>query len=372
MTRKKVLIADDMELNREILAVALEDNYDLIEAEDGVQAIERLKEYGEQLSAVLLDLVMPNMNGYGVMSYMRSHGLLAHIPVLIISASSGETEQICLKNGASDFIHKPFDHEIIRSRVQNIIELFTYKRSLEAQVAAQTEALLQQNRLLEEQAVRLRETNEKIISVLGTVVEYRNLESGEHVQRVKGFTRIMAQRAAVMFPEYGLTPHRIDVIVSASAMHDIGKIAIEDRILLKPGRLTREEFEQMKTHTTRGYDILNQITGVWDEEYGTVSREICRHHHERYDGRGYPDGLVGEEIPISAQLVSVADVYDALVSERCYKKAFDKETAYRMILNGECGAFSPKMLACFSASKAEFEALADRLRAPAPDPAAVG
>ena len=296
--REKVLIVDDIELNREILAVALGDEYEVLQASDGVQTIEILKTDSEGITAMLLDLIMPNVDGYAVLDYMREHGLLERIPVIVISAESARDVEVkCL---------------------------------------------------------------EKIVDVLGTVVEYRNLESGEHIKRVKEFTNILAEKAAEKYPEYGLTPEKIAVIVAASPLHDIGKIAIKDSVLLKPGRLTDEEFEYMKTHTTKGCEILTQIAGTWSEEYEKISYEICRHHHERYDGKGYPDGLAGEDIPISAQLVSIADVYDALVSDRVYKKAIEKGKAYQMILDGECGTFSPRLIECFKESRQEFEELVCR------------
>ena len=357
--RDKILIVDDVELNREILAVALGDLYPVLEASDGEEAIKVLAEHEEKIAVILLDLIMPKADGYTVLRYMRQENLLEHIPVIVISAETQmEAERECLSLGVSDFIRKPFDSAIVRSRVKNIADLFMYKNRLEEKVKIQTENLQRQNRLLRQQAEKIRQSNEKIIDVLGTVVEYRNLESGEHIKRVKGFTRILAEKAAARYPEYGLTPERIDILVAASALHDIGKIAIKDSVLLKPGRLNAEEFEYMKSHTVRGCDILEQIEGVWDNEYAEVSRAICRYHHERYDGKGYPDGLVGEEIPIEAQLVSIADVYDALVSERVYKDAIEKDKAYHMILMGECGVFSPKLMECFRDSKQEFEALA--------------
>ena len=198
------------------------------------------------------------------------------------------------------------------------------------------------------------------MDVLGTVVEYRNLESGEHIKRVKEFTNILAEKAAEKYPEYGLTPEKIAVIVAASPLHDIGKIAIKDSVLLKPGRLTDEEFEYMKSHTIRGCELLDSIKEDWNDDTMKYAYEICRHHHERYDGKGYPDGLVGDEIPICAQLVSVADVYDALVNERCYKDAFSKEDAYRMIITGECGVFSPKLMESFRKVRPAFEKLANK------------
>lgn len=207
-----------------------------------------------------------------------------------------------------------------------------------------------------ELARRLEENNRNIIDVLGTVVEYRNLESGDHIQRVKEYTRIIAEQIMADCPEYGLTRHFIDVMVPASALHDVGKIAISDSILLKPGKLTAEEFEEMKTHTTKGCAILENIEGAWSEEYKKICYDICRHHHERFDGRGYPDGLSGDDIPIAAQIVSIADVYDALISKRVYKDAYDKGQAFEMIMNGECGVFSPKLLAALTKVRHKLEA----------------
>lgn len=356
----KVLIVDDVELNREVLKTILEDFTEIAEACDGQQAIDYIEENGENISAILLDIVMPNVDGFGVIDYMRNSGYIDNIPVLIISAeNSTQTERQCLQLGVSDFIRKPFDRVVVRNRVRNIIDLFIYKRNLEHKIASQNEKLKKQNRLLTVQAEQLLENNDRIIDILGTVVEYRNLESGQHIKRVKGFTEILANDMMEHFPEYKLDAKSISVIVAASALHDIGKICISDAVLLKPGRLTEDEFAYMKSHTTKGCEIIEQIEGVWDEEYRQASYEICRHHHERFDGRGYPDRLVGDDIPISAQIVSIADVYDALVSKRVYKKAFKKDDAFEMILKGECGVFSPKLLESFRRCKAEFEALAD-------------
>lgn len=358
--REKILIVDDIELNREMLAVALGDTFPIVEAGDGAEAIDILKERSEEIAAVLLDLVMPKVDGYEVLRFMREQELTKMIPVLVITAdSTTAVERECLELGVSDFIRKPFDNFTVKKRVQNIVELFMYKDNLENKVKIQAENLKRQNKLLEQQAEKLKDSNEKIIDILGTVVEYRNLESGEHIRRVKGFTRILAEKASQRYPEYNLTKERIDIIVAASALHDIGKITIKDSVLLKPGRLDKDEYEYMKSHTIRGCDILDQIEGAWDSEYDKVSHSICRWHHERYDGKGYPDGLVGDNIPIEAQLVSIADVYDALVSDRVYKAAIDKEKAFHMILMGECGVFSPKLMECFREAKDEFEKLAD-------------
>lgn len=358
--QKIILIVDDIDLNRDMLKALLGDEYDILEASNGVDAIQMVEQYSERLNAILLDLVMPVMDGYGVLEYMEKMGLHDRMPVLVISAeSSSDTERECLDLGVTDFIRKPFDGRIVRKRVGNAVQLFIYKQELENKIARQTETLRHQNKVLANQAERLREKNEQIIDVMGTVVEYRNLESGEHIKRVKGFTRIIAEQAAKDYPEFRLTSHRIDVITAASAMHDIGKIAILDSVLLKPGRLTKEEYEHMKTHTTKGCELIDQIEDIWDDdEYRKTCYDICRHHHERYDGRGYPDGLSGEDIPLSAQLVSIADVYDALVGERVYKKAYSSDKAYEMIIGGECGVFSPKLIDCFVKSRDRMEQFA--------------
>lgn len=356
--RDKVLIVDDMKMNRELLAEILEADYSILEAENGRQAIELLETKNEEIAIILLDLIMPEVDGITVLKEMKKNKWIDEIPVLVISSeNSVNVERECFDYGVSDFIRKPFDFLVVKKRVENIVGLYLYKNKLEDTVEKQTEALRKQYQLLKKRGEELEKNNIRIIDILGTVVEYRNLESGEHVRRVKNFTRILAWQLMKEYPEFGLDEKQVERIASASALHDVGKIAIPDAILLKPGRLTEEEFEYMKSHTLRGCDILNNITGAWDEDYGKVCYEICRSHHERYDGKGYPDALVGEEIPISAQIVSIADVYDALVSERVYKGAYTKEQAFHMIISGECGVFSPKLLECFRKSRKDFEEL---------------
>ncbi len=361
--KNRILIIDDAEFNRDLLRTIMEDDYDIEEAEDGQMAVSILQEKWSHIDAVLLDLQMPIMDGYEVIDYMKQNNWINKIPILIITGErSPEIENRCFQLGVSDFILKPFDAAMVKNRVKNMVDLFSYKNNLEAKVEAQTATLKSQYQMLKLQSAKLHETNDRIVEILGTVVEYRNLESGEHIKRVKGFTKILAEQMMKSYPEYGLTESSIQTIEAASALHDVGKIAIPDKILLKPGRLTDEEFEYMKSHTTRGFDMLKTLEEIWDDDYRKICYEICRHHHERYDGKGYPDGLKGEEIPVSAQIVSVADVYDALVSERVYKNAFSKEEAYHMIINGECGVFSPKLMECFRLVKDKFEALADKMK----------
>ncbi|MDO5135945.1 MAG: response regulator [Eubacteriales bacterium] len=349
----KILIVDDIELNRDILRDMLEEEgWETVAASDGVQALEILDGQHDALQAVLLDLVMPRMDGFQLLEEMKKRSWFPSIPVIVISGENElSTEIRSLELGAHDFIHKPFVRSLVVQRVKNAVQLFLHKNSLEQLVSQQTQAL-------REQAEQIKRNNAKIIDILGTVVEYRNLESGEHISRVKGFTHIMAESMMELFPEYGLTEQMAQLIADASPLHDLGKITIPDNILLKPGRLTPEEFELMKAHTSNGAEMIQRIEGAWDTEYARICQEICRYHHERDDGRGYPDGLKGEEIPVSAQLVSVADVYDALVNKRVYKEAYALDAAYEMIITGQCGNFSPKLLKCFEHARKRFEELA--------------
>lgn len=358
--RNKVLIVDDSELNREILVEILQDDYGIITCENGRQALDIIYKEHEKIAVVLLDLLMPVLDGYKVLEELHGTQYMNDIPILIISGENEmKAEQRCFELGVSDFIKKPFDNTLVKKRVQNITDMYLYKNNLEEQVKKQTAIISKQYDMLKEHAEKLASNNSKIIETLGNIVEYRNLESGQHIQRVKLYTKILGEQMMEDYPEYALTPQKLEIIVSASALHDVGKISIPDSILLKPGRLTAEEFEHMKQHTTKGCDIIESMPDIWTDEYRNACYEICRYHHERYDGRGYPDKLQGDEIPISAQIVSLADVYDALVNERVYKKAFPKDVAYEMIMNNECGVFSPKIYECFKKVRPRFEDLVE-------------
>lgn len=350
MNKSTILIVDDVDINREILCEIFED-YKTIQAANGKEALDIIAAKPDEISVVLLDVVMPVKNGVEVLEEMKGRGWIDNIPVLLITGeATTQIERDAYRLGASDIIKKPFDSYIVKQRTRNVIELYYNKRHLEEMVEIQT-------KVLRKQAEELRHMNDHIIDVMSNVVEFRNLESGDHVKRVKTFTNILAKYVARDYPEYGLDENMINIITSAAALHDVGKIVISDGILLKPGKLTNEEFEVMKSHTTRGCDIIDMLGDIQQGEYRRVSYEICRHHHERFDGRGYPDHLQGEDIPIAAQIVSVADVYDALVHKRVYKAAFTPEVAYTMITNGECGTFSPKLMACLTSAKEEFAAI---------------
>lgn len=330
-----ILIVDDMEINRVILAEGFRDEYEILEAENGLEAIKQLEE-NDNISAVLLDLVMPELDGMGVLKAMKEREMLTHIPVFIITAA--DSEKILMDAydlGAVDVISKPFMINFLKCRIGNIIELYRHRNDMEA--------------IIKEQIERLNKVNFSMIETLATLIEFRDGESGEHVRRICGLTDILMTKVSEMYPEYALPKSEIEKIVTASILHDVGKIAIPDSILNKPGRLTTEEYEIMKSHTTRGCDILTKIPSLLDNDIYDYVYDICRHHHERWDGRGYPDGLAGDEISIWAQVVAVADVYDALTSPRCYKSSFSVEKSVNMIQNGECGVFNPKILAAFDA-----------------------
>lgn len=336
MSKKNtILIVDDIEINRTILAEIFKDEYNILEASNGVQALEIIN--GNTISALLLDLIMPEMNGLGVLEELNKNGKIKKIPVfLITAANSTETLLEGYNLGAIDVIAKPFMPHFLKCRVNNVIELYRHRNELEDIVAEQVE--------------RLSNLNQSMVETLATIIEFRDCESGEHVKRICSLTKILMKQVSSMYPEYYLPKEEIDKIVTSSILHDVGKISIPDRILNKPGRLTKEEFEVMKQHTVLGCEILQKIPNIIDKGIYDYSYDICRHHHERFDGRGYPDGLKGDDISIWSQVVSVVDVYDALTAKRVYKKAFSHETAVNMIFNGECGVFNPKVLKAFDAS----------------------
>ena len=359
MADRSILIVDDNEINRGILGEIFKDKYNILEAENGVLAIKAIEQNQGKLAAILLDIVMPEMDGYAVLEEMEKRdNLNESIPVLMITAdTSTEAERASYQKGAADVIHKPFDPVIVDRRVSRNIELYDHKNNLESQVDDQTRVLKKQFMYLKKQEERLKHSNETVIDTIATIVEFRSMESGYHLKRIKGFVRILGLTAMNNYPELGLNAHNIEVMTQASAMHDIGKISVPDSILLKPGRLSNEEFEVMKSHTTRGCEIIEMLKDIQDKEYYEMCLDICRHHHERYDGRGYPDGLKGEENSIGAQLTALADVYDALVSDRVYKSAYPLDRAYEMIKNGECGVFSEKLMACFEFARPDMEKL---------------
>ena len=309
-------------MNRSILADMLDDEYDIIEAENGKQAVSILQQHREEFSLVLLDIVMPQLDGFGVLNIMNENGWIEEVPVIMISAESSSTHvERAYQLGVTDFIGRPFDALIVHHRVVNTLFLYNKQRKLANLVA--------------EQIYEKEKRSNLMIDVLSHIVEFRNGESGQHVRNVHILTELLLEQLVKKTDRYQLSWEDISLISTASALHDIGKIAIDEKILNKPGRLTPEEFAVMKTHSIIGAQMLEELPVYKEEQLVKVAYEICRWHHERYDGRGYPDGLRGDEIPISAQVVALADVYDALTSERVYKKAVPHEQAIQMIVNVE-------------------------------------
>lgn len=329
----RILIVDDSEMNRDMLSDMLSDDYDIVEAADGEEALSILKERVYDIDLVLLDIIMPAVDGFGVLDVMKRYHWIDNTPVIMISS---ETSQSYIRKafelGVTDYIIRPFDSFIIHKRVSNTLMLYRKQKKLLS--------------ALEEQVYENEKNNSMMINVLAHIVEFRNGESGMHVHHIKQLTSILLQNLIEKTDKYRLTENDILLISTASSLHDIGKISIDDKILNKPGRLTAEEFEVIKTHSVIGAEMLQDLHNTHNYPLFDKAYEICRWHHERYDGKGYPDGLKGEEIPISAQVTSLADVYDALTSNRCYKKAFSHEKAMEMILDGQCGAFNPVLLQC--------------------------
>lgn len=330
--KEKILIADDSAMNRAILTEMLGDGYEILEAENGRQAVS-IMQTNVDIDLLLLDIMMPEMDGFDVLAMMNKYHWIDDIPVIMISAENASSYvERAYDLGATDYISRPFDMAIVRRRVINTLMLYAKQKRLV--------------RLVAEQVYEKEKSNSTMINILSHIVEFRNGESGLHVQHIGTLTQRLLERLTQKTDKYDLPPEKQELIVLASALHDIGKIAIDDKILNKPGRLTQEEFNIMKTHTVIGANMLDKLGIYRSEALVRTAYEICRWHHERWDGRGYPDGLSGDRIPISAQVVSMADVYDALVSKRVYKAAYAPDTAVQMILHGDCGTFNPLLLEC--------------------------
>ena len=334
-TRDMILIVDDAELNRSPLADILGEKYDIIEAENGLQAISQIEKNKHDLSLVLLDIMMPEVDGFGVLAIMNKSKWLEQIPVIIISA---ETAPTYIDNaydlGALEYVSRPFDPRTVQHRVSNVIMLYSKQKHLKNMV---TEQMLEKEK-----------SNQIMVNVLSHIVEFRNGESGMHVLNIRLITELLLKQLCAVTDQYCEIRPKIPLIANASALHDIGKISIDEKILNKPGRLTAEEYEIMKFHSAAGANMLEKTQYYPDEELVRIARDICRWHHERYDGMGYPDGLVGDDIPIEAQVVALADVYDALTHKRVYKEAYSHEKSLRMIMDGQCGAFNPLLLRCMA------------------------
>ncbi|MCL1917956.1 MAG: response regulator [Peptococcaceae bacterium] len=343
MQKDLIMLVEDNETNRVVLKGILRDEYDIIEAADGAEAVEILMNSDIVPSLMLLDILMPVMDGYELLKFMKGHVKTVGIPVIIISGvDPGENEMKALKLGAVDFIPKPFVSEVVKIRVSNHVRLKNYSEALEM--------------LVEKKMLQITDTREKILETMANIIEYRNLESGHHVRRTRKLTEILIDHVR-RHREYGVDISVLDQEIYAKAvpLHDIGKIAIPDNILLKPGRLTLEEFEVIKTHAPIGSEIIGSLLHSDKDIYLTCCYEICRYHHERWDGKGYPDGLSGKDIPLSARMLAIVDVYDALVSSRIYKGPYSHEKAVGIISQGMNSQFDPTLVTAFLEVEKKFE-----------------
>ena len=340
--KTQILLVDDSKMNRMILKEILGGDYSILEAENGQECLEKMQAEAGNIALVLLDINMPVMDGFEVLKAMNANHTIEDTPVIMISSEDSDAAiRRSYELGASDYVNRPFDARIVYRRVTNTIKLYAKQRRLVQMVSDQ---------------IRARENNtDTLVGVLSHIVEFRNGESGAHVRHIRIITERLLHRLLEISSNYAITAEQQDLIPLASALHDIGKIGIDEKILNKPGKLTPEEFKVIQTHSMLGAKMLHDLDGFAVQPLLQTAYEIARWHHERWDGRGYPDGLKGDEIPISAQLVSLADVYDALTSERCYKKAFSHEKAVQMILNGECGAFNPLLLQCLTDIQADLK-----------------
>ena len=358
MKRDTILIFEDNEIDRAILVELFQADYKILEAANGKEGIALLNSNFASIAIVLLDNLMPVMDGFTVLENLKDKNVLSKIPFIMITGeSSPELERKGYEYGIVSYIKKPYQVDVVKQVVHNAIGWFQYKMQLEMMVKKQNISIQQQNSVLRQQTKKLNHVNEILIDSLSNIVEFRNMESKQHIKRIREFSMCLGKSVMKLYPEYELTPEKLVQIGWASSLHDIGKIAIPDTIILKPAKLTPDEFELIKSHTTKGSEIIQHRVHLNDRAIYEYAYDIARHHHEKYDGKGYPDGLKGDEISIAAQIVSLVDVYDALTSKRVYKMAYESDKAYQMILNGHSGTFSPKLLKAFTEVKSSFEHL---------------
>lgn len=360
--KNKILIAESNDDIREILEELFEEDFEVLSASDGNQAIEKLLDAKDELAAALLDFDL-SPSASDIIVKMAETSWFNEVPFIVLSENvSLKSEKAVYAAGGTDFLKVPFDSALLKKKVSKYAELFAVKTNLDAvkSTISKNSSNIEGNADVEKMKDEYKRMNSNMIELIGTLVEFRNSENRLHVSRMKGLVKIMGKTVMNLYPEYGLNENKVNDIVDACSIHDIGKIAISDTILLKPGRLTDEEYELMKSHPLRGIEILESVSGVWNDDFSKTAAKIIRSHHEKFDGGGYPDGLRGEAIPIEASIVSIADTYDALVNDRVYKKAFPKDVAFNMIISGDCGVFAPKILEALTQCRKKWEDWEDR------------
>lgn len=342
MDKQVILIVDDVDLNRELLREMLEEKYDIMEAADGEEAVALMEKYTEDIDLVLLDVIMPRMDGFGVLQVMKEKNWIQDIPVIMVSAdNTSDSIARGFDSGVTDYVGRPYDWKVVKKRVENTLMLYAKQKKM--------------RQMVKDEIISRQRSNRWMIDILSTAIEFRNGETGMHIVRVRIITQILLEAYLKNHPEIDMSLEEQMLITDAAALHDIGKIVIPEAIINKPGRLTKEEFEIMKTHSKCGADMIDSVPKGRGEKLFQHAYAIARWHHERWTGGGYPDGLKGNEIPLSAQLVALADVYDALVSERVYKAAYSHEKAIEMILGGECGIFNPELMECLREEEANLD-----------------
>lgn len=363
MLRDTILIVENDEDSRKKLVELFQNKYKILEVSNEKDGIDILRNQVSSLAVVIFNLLIPAEDNFQVMKRLNKKKLTSRIPfIMITSEEAGKYEKTGYEYGVVSYIRKPFYSDVVKQLVDNVVEVFQYKTQLEVTVKTQTEKLKMQNAMLKLMTEKQKHMNEVLIESLSNLVEFRNLESEQHIKRIREFTLCLGTSVRKLYPEYGLTEEKLDIIGWASSLHDIGKIVIPDNIILKAGKLTEDEYEVIKSHTTKGAEIIERVIHLDSKAFCNYAYDIARHHHEKYDGNGYPDGLKGEEISIAAQIVSLVDVYDALTSKRVYKAAYKEDKAFQMIINGQSGAFSSKLLKAFTEVREEFEAIVKKYR----------
>lgn len=362
MAQDTILILEDEEVSRKRLTEIFQGKYKIQAVVNERDGREILRTQAGVIAAVLVNIMIPARDGYKVLSLLHEKKYTSRIPfIMLTNDMTAELEKRGYEYGIVGAVKKPFYPEPVRLLVENMIEVFQYKLQLETMLKNQSEKLQRQNVLLKIMAEKQKHAMEMLTTSLSNIVEFRNLESEQHIRRIRELTMCLGTCVMKLYPEYKLTAETLDTIEWASSLHDIGKIVIPDNIILKAGKLTEDEYEVIKSHTTKGAEIIEKVLHLDNKEFCDYAYDIARHHHEKYDGNGYPDGLKGEEISIAAQIVSLVDAFDALTSKRIYKEAYSTDKAYQMIITGQSGVFSSKLLKAFSEVKGDLAGIVKKL-----------
>lgn len=348
--RETMLVVGDVKKESAFLKQTFEKKYFVADTEDSKEAICYLEDHLSEMAMLFFDIHMPVDDRYDLIRYLKEHNCMKRIPIILITdEKKQELTEWEYDFEATDIISKPFVNGIIEKRINNILELYQYKYCTAEDTRKQKDTVKQK-------IIKLKEHHDNLLNILHDIITNRNVESVNHIQYVQGYTEILAQQYADLYPDSGMTKDRIEMIVQAARVHDVGKITIPDSITSRPGRLSQYELELLKVHTIKGSEIIKVISEIQEDEECIISYNVCRYHHEKYDGTGYPEGMKQDEIPIEAQIVGLADMYDVLVNATVNKKAFTPKEAFYKLMKGECGELSPQMKECLEAAKESLEA----------------